>query len=42
MFLDGGYFFGGNFYFEKVSVLLHYIIILFMFMKTQICIMTWV
>ncbi len=27
MFLDGGYFFGGDVYFQKVSVLLHYIII---------------
>ncbi len=27
MFLDGGYFFGGEVYFQKVSVLLHYIII---------------
>ncbi len=27
MFLDGGLFFGYDFYFQKVSVLLHYIII---------------
>ncbi len=27
MFLDGGYFFEGNFYFKKVRVLLHYIVI---------------
>ncbi len=27
MFLDGIYFFGGDFYFQKVSVLLHYMLI---------------
>ncbi len=37
MFLDEGYFFGGDFYFQKVSVLLHYIIIFIYITHIMMC-----
>ncbi len=37
MFLDGRYFFGGDFYLKKLSVLLHYIIIFIYIIHIIMC-----